>query len=89
MGIADHSIILSFHFYRKPFVSFNAIAKMPKFTVYKGGKGGKVTKSETSKPDLTGDQVLLRVTASGLCGTDLHYREQYVALRASWTGVRC
>jgi threonine dehydrogenase-like Zn-dependent dehydrogenase len=54
---------------------------MPKFTVYKGGKGGKVTKSETSKPDLKGDEVLLRVTASGLCGTDLHYREQYVALR--------
>jgi len=60
---------------------------MPKFTVYKGGKGGKVTKSETSKPDLKGDEVLLRVTASGLCGTDLHYREQDMALGHEGVGV--
>lgn len=48
---------------------------MPSFTVFKGGKDGKVTKSKTTKPDLSGDQVLIKVTASGLCGTDLHYRE--------------
>jgi threonine dehydrogenase-like Zn-dependent dehydrogenase len=47
---------------------------MPSFTVFKGGKDGQVKKSETTKPELTGDQVLLKVTASGLCGTDLHYR---------------
>lgn len=42
---------------------------MPSFTVYKGSKEG-VKKSTTTKPDeLKGDQVLLRVTVSGLCGT--------------------
>lgn len=47
---------------------------MPSFTVFKGAKDGKVKKSEVFKPELTGDQVLLKVTASGLCGTDMHYR---------------
>ena len=47
---------------------------MPSFTVFKGSKDGSIKQSETSKPELTGDQVLLKVTASGVCGTDLHYR---------------
>lgn len=48
-------------------------AAMPTFTVFKGSKDG-VQKTTTTKPDqLSGDQVLLKVTASGLCGTDLHY----------------
>ena len=43
---------------------------MRTFTVFKGSKDGKVLKSSTSKPDkLVGDQVAIRVTASGLCGT--------------------
>lgn len=47
---------------------------MPSFTVFKGSKDGSITKSQTQKPNLQGDQVLLRVVASGLCGTDIHYR---------------
>ena len=43
---------------------------MPSFTVFKGSKDGSIKKSTTTKPDdLTGDQVLIKVTASGLCGT--------------------
>lgn len=43
---------------------------MPSFTVFKGSKDGKAVKSTTNKPDeLTGDQVLVKVTASGVCGT--------------------
>jgi len=42
---------------------------MPSFTVFKGTQDGSIKKSETSKPELTRDQVLLKVTASGLCGT--------------------
>ncbi len=42
---------------------------MPSFTVFKGSKDGSIQQSETKKNDLTGDQVLLKVTASGLCGT--------------------
>lgn len=47
---------------------------MPSLTVFKGSKDGKIIQSQTSKPELTGDQVLLKVTASGVCGTDLHYQ---------------
>ena len=47
---------------------------MVSFTVFKGSKSGLPTKSTTTKPDqLVGDQVLVKVTASGMCGTDLHY----------------
>lgn len=60
---------------------------MPSFTVYKGSKGGKIVKSETTKPDLKDDQVLLRVTASGLCGTDEHYKEADMVLGHEGVGV--
>jgi threonine dehydrogenase-like Zn-dependent dehydrogenase len=50
---------------------------MPSITVYKGSKTGEVVKSTTTKPDeLTGDFVRLKVTASGICGTDIHYVSQ-------------
>jgi len=42
---------------------------MPSFIVFKGSKDGSIQQSETKKNDLIGDQVLLKVTASGLCGT--------------------
>ncbi|CAK4033304.1 alcohol dehydrogenase [Lecanosticta acicola] len=60
---------------------------MPSFTVFKGQKGGKVVKSQTTKPDLQKDQVLVKVTASGLCGTDLHYREADMGLGHEGVGV--
>lgn len=45
---------------------------MLSFTVFKGAKDGIPVKSTTSKPkDLTGDQVLLKVLASGVCGTGM------------------
>jgi threonine dehydrogenase-like Zn-dependent dehydrogenase len=43
---------------------------MPSFTVFKGQASGIIRESTTTKPDeLVGDNVLVRVTASGLCGT--------------------
>lgn len=60
---------------------------MPSFTVFKGSKGGKIVKAQTTKPDLKDDQVLLRVTASGLCGTDEHYKEADIALGHEGAGV--
>lgn len=60
---------------------------MPSFTVYKGSKGGKIVKSQTTKPDLQDDQVLVRVTASGLCGTDEHYKEADMVLGHEGVGV--
>jgi D-arabinose 1-dehydrogenase-like Zn-dependent alcohol dehydrogenase len=60
---------------------------MPSFTVFKGSKGGKIVKSETQRPDLQNDQVLVKVTASGLCGTDEHYKEADIALGHEGAGV--
>ncbi|SPN99707.1 probable NADP-dependent alcohol dehydrogenase [Cephalotrichum gorgonifer] len=61
---------------------------MRSFTVFKGSEGGVARKSITTKPDeLAGDQVLVRVTASGLCGTDLHYKTQDMVLGHEGVGV--
>ncbi|KAH7411994.1 chaperonin 10-like protein [Phaeosphaeria sp. MPI-PUGE-AT-0046c] len=60
---------------------------MPSFTVYKGSKGGKIVKGNTTRPDLQNDQVLIKVTASGLCGTDEHYKEADMALGHEGAGV--
>lgn len=61
---------------------------MPSFTVFKGSKEGRPVKSTTTKPDeLTGDKVLVKVTASGLCGTDLHYKTEDMALGHEGAGV--
>ena len=45
---------------------------MPTFTVFKGTDSGRVTKGETTK-EIKGDQVYVKVTASGLCGTDCEF----------------
>jgi D-arabinose 1-dehydrogenase-like Zn-dependent alcohol dehydrogenase len=60
---------------------------MPTFTVFKGSKEGKIVKSQTTKPDLTDDQVLIKVTASGLCGTDEHFRKGDMVLGHEGVGV--
>ncbi|KAH7119378.1 chaperonin 10-like protein [Dactylonectria estremocensis] len=61
---------------------------MPSFTVFKGAEDGKPRKSTTTKPDqLFGDNILVRVTASGVCGTDLHYRNQNMVLGHEGAGV--
>lgn len=61
---------------------------MPTFTVFKGEASGGIKKETTTKPDeLTGDQVFIKVTASGLCGTDLHYRHKDMALGHEGIGI--
>ncbi|KAF2848392.1 GroES-like protein [Plenodomus tracheiphilus IPT5] len=60
---------------------------MPSFTVFKGSKEGKIVKAETTRPDLQNDDVLVRVTASGLCGTDEHYKHAGIALGHEGAGV--
>ncbi|PGH17996.1 hypothetical protein AJ80_04617 [Polytolypa hystricis UAMH7299] len=61
---------------------------MPTFTVFKGAQDGLPKKSTTTKPDqLSGDNVLVKVTASGVCGTDLHYKTQDMVLGHEGVGV--
>lgn len=61
---------------------------MPTFTVFKGSKDGSIKESKTTKPDeLKDDQVVVRITASGLCGTDEHYRTSDMVLGHEGAGV--
>lgn len=46
---------------------------MVQFTVFKGSKEGNIIQSTTTK-ELKDDEVLIKVTHSGLCGTDEHKR---------------
>lgn len=59
---------------------------MPSFTVYKGTKEGKVVKSESSR-EIKPDEVLVKVTHSGLCGTDLHYKKADMVLGHEGAGT--
>ncbi|OTB01198.1 hypothetical protein M426DRAFT_323707 [Hypoxylon sp. CI-4A] len=61
---------------------------MTSFTVYRGSKAGVAVKSSATKPEqLTGDKVLIRITASGLCGTDLHYVNEDIILGHEGVGI--
>ncbi|KAI1330958.1 GroES-like protein [Xylariaceae sp. FL0255] len=54
---------------------------MPSFTVLKGSESGNPQAATMTRPDeLSGDQVFVRITASGLCGTDLHFRNKDMGL---------
>ncbi|GAM90994.1 hypothetical protein ANO11243_090410 [Dothideomycetidae sp. 11243] len=57
------------------------------FTVYKGDKSGAIHSATTTKPALSKDQVHVRVTASGVCGTDLHYVKNSIALGHEGVGI--
>ncbi|KIJ66891.1 hypothetical protein HYDPIDRAFT_108838 [Hydnomerulius pinastri MD-312] len=57
------------------------------FTVYKGSKGGKVVKSQTHRDNLKPDEVLLKITHAGLCGTDQHYKTADMVLGHEGIGI--
>lgn len=59
---------------------------MPSFKVYKGSAEG-IQEGQTTKPELIGDQVFVKISASGLCGTDLHYRAAGIVLGHEGAGV--
>ncbi|EAW08980.1 NAD(P)-dependent alcohol dehydrogenase [Aspergillus clavatus NRRL 1] len=57
------------------------------FTVYRGSKDGSIKKATTHRDDLQGDSVLVRVTHSGVCYTDVHYMTSDMALGHEGAGV--
>lgn len=59
---------------------------MVSFTVFKGSKDGSIVKSTTTK-DLGADQVLIKVTHSGVCGTDEHYKHADQGLGHEGVGI--
>ncbi|KAE9394928.1 NADP-dependent alcohol dehydrogenase [Gymnopus androsaceus JB14] len=54
---------------------------------FHGSKEGKVVKSSLTREKLEPDEVLVQVTHSGLCGTDLHYLNQDIALGHEAVGI--
>lgn len=60
---------------------------MPAFTVFRGSESGAIKRATTTLPALSGDQVYLKVTASGLCGTDEHFRKSGIVLGHEGTGI--
>lgn len=59
---------------------------MVQFTVFRGSKEGKIVQSTTTK-DIKEDEVLIKVTHSGLCGTDEHQITRGIALGHEGAGI--
>jgi Zn-dependent alcohol dehydrogenase len=59
---------------------------MVTFTVFKGSKDGSIVQSTTTK-DIKDDEVLIKVTHSGLCSTDEHFRKVDMVLGHEGAGV--
>ncbi|KIW62474.1 hypothetical protein PV04_10647 [Phialophora macrospora] len=58
---------------------------MVDFTVFKGGKEG--VHETTTHREVGPREVLVRITHSGLCGTDVHYKEQDMGLGHEGVGI--
>ena len=57
------------------------------FTIFKGSKDGSIVEGSVHRDALNGDEVLIRITHSGLCGTDEHYRHSDQCLGHECAGV--
>ncbi|PYH92132.1 GroES-like protein [Aspergillus ellipticus CBS 707.79] len=57
------------------------------FTVYRGSKTGSVSEGKTHRDALKRDEVLVAVTHSGVCYTDVHYQHADMALGHEGAGV--
>lgn len=57
------------------------------FTVYKGSKSGKIIKSSTHKDGLSPNEVLVKITHSGVCGTDEHMKHSDMVLGHEGAGI--
>ncbi|KAL1759330.1 hypothetical protein FB107DRAFT_205183 [Schizophyllum commune] len=56
------------------------------FTVFKGSPGGKIVQDTTHRV-LDDNSVLVKITHSGLCFTDVHFREQNMVLGHEGVGI--
>lgn len=59
---------------------------MVSFTTFRGSKDGSIVKASVNKT-IARDEVLVQVTHSGLCGTDIHYKSQDMALGHEGAGI--
>lgn len=59
---------------------------MVSFTVFKGSKEGSIIEGTTTR-EICADEVLVRVTHSGVCGTDEHRRHTDMVLGHEGVGI--
>jgi len=57
------------------------------FIVFKGSSDGKIVQSKTHKESIKSDEVLIKVTHAGLCGTDMHHRTSDIVLGHEGIGL--
>jgi len=57
------------------------------FTVFKGSSSGKIVRSTVYKESIKPDEVLLKITHAGLCGTDQHYKTSDMVLGHEGIGL--
>ncbi|KAI9657625.1 MAG: hypothetical protein M1821_002801 [Bathelium mastoideum] len=50
------------------------------FTTFRGSPDSSIKESKNTRPDLTDNEVLVQITASGVCGTDEHFRSKDMCL---------
>ncbi|CAG8984171.1 hypothetical protein HYALB_00008173 [Hymenoscyphus albidus] len=60
---------------------------MIRFTVFKGSPSGDIIQDETTTPAVKANEVLLKHTHSGVCGTDLHYLHTSMVLGHEGVGI--
>ena len=56
------------------------------FTVFKGSESGEIVEGK-SRRELGGTQAIVRITHSGVCGTDLHVLHMGIALGHEGVGI--
>jgi threonine dehydrogenase-like Zn-dependent dehydrogenase len=56
-------------------------------TVFKGSPSGRIIKSTTHKETIKPDEVLLKITHAGLCGTDQHHQTSDMVLGHEGVGI--
>ena len=57
------------------------------YTTFRGSKDGKVVEAKALIETLGPDEVILKITHAGLCGTDLHYTSEDMVLGHEGVGV--
>lgn len=60
---------------------------MTSVTKYKGSTSGEIVQETAPLPEPTEDQVLLRITHTGICGSDVHFRHMDMVLGHEATGI--
>jgi D-arabinose 1-dehydrogenase-like Zn-dependent alcohol dehydrogenase len=57
------------------------------FTTWTGTPSGPVAAKTVTRPALTGHQVLVKTTHSGVCGTDVHYHHGGIGMGHEGAGI--